>query len=740
MKHTTTNEKGKKNQLVQQIKKKLPFNHILFELYPKNCTGNRMALCPWHDDASPSLSIYDDHGYCRAESKRYDVFNLWQLKHNCDFKTALRELAERAGVELPSGKGGRQLNGEPTSTYNYVNESGTLLCQHCRWETTGADGKPDKTFSWRQPDGNGGWINNLKAVSRRVLYKLPEVLAAETVWIVEGEKDALSLVPLGLCATTPPDGADQRGSKWLGLVKKYKIHEPLKGKNIYILPDNDEPGRQHANAVARSLHGFATSVKILDLATIWPEIPLKGDVSDFISHHGPEEAKRLLLELAETTSEYVDLTPPEEATEESKKSKGYRFMPLALVNRIRSDTPVISFNGTFYRYESGVYRLWAPENVDQTTIGLIPEDALRGYHLKEVRTVLQSVSYVQRETVNQHGILNLRNGLLDLENGKIKPHTSDFLSTVQLPISFNPDAQCPQFLTFLNTKLPDTSLRAIVQEIAGYLLTASSRLQRAFLIIGKRRTGKSTLIKVLTALLGKENVSNVSLDRLGDRFQTAAIDGKLANFSTELNVKTFVQDGILKAIITGDDVMGEEKHKTPYSFRPFCRIMAAMNDLPLSHDVNPAFFRRWIPIPMNEVHEEHEDISALDEKIISTELDGVLLWALAGLHRLRERRRFTESQASREIMESWERLLDPVREFAHRFLVIEPGSKVLLQSVYKAFNEWCKATNRKSQFNDSNLRKRLESVDYTFKKTNIGWTLFDCCLASGTDGLESDAK
>ena len=128
---------------------------------------------------------------------------------------------------------------------------------------------------------------------------------------------------------------------------------------------------------------------------------------------------------------------------------------------------------------------------------------------------------------------------------------------MQLPISFNPDAQCPQFLTFLNTKLPDTSLRAIVQEIAGYLLTSSSRLQRAFLIIGKRRTGKSTLIKVLTALLGKENVSNVSLDRLGDRFQTAAIDGKLANFSTELNVKTFVQDGILKAIITGDDVMGE---------------------------------------------------------------------------------------------------------------------------------------------------------------------------------------
>jgi len=162
-----------------------------------------------------------------------------------------------------------------------------------------------------------------------VLYRLPEVLRAETVCICEGEKDADNVFTVGLCGTTAPQGA----GKWGKLCKDHRIHEPLKGKTVYVLPDNDGPGRNHAHEIAKSLHGFASSVKILDLKSIWPTLSPKGDVSDFIEAHGPDEARRMLLELAARTREYVPDGPTnsDEGEDEGngeKKERPSRFKVL----------------------------------------------------------------------------------------------------------------------------------------------------------------------------------------------------------------------------------------------------------------------------------------------------------------------------------------------------------------------------------------------------------------------------
>jgi len=713
--------------IAAEIKSQIPFKRLFQELFPDNWRNQGNSVCPFHHDNQASFQVSQDHAWCHAgceppggKSKRWDIFSLWQVVKGCDFKTAVRQLGERAGIQASKD---RKPKGEPVATYDYVDETGALLFQSCRYENP-------KTFSQRRPDGKDGWIYDLKGV-RRVLYRLPEIIPADIVWIPEGEKDCDNLFTLGFPATSNPMGA----GKWNVVCENGQPPEALRGKTCYIVPDNDAPGRKHAEDIARSLHGVASSVKVLDLKQVWPGIPDKSDVSDFIAAHHPDEAKRLLLELAASAPEYqpaTETSKPENSTGEKR-----RFLPLPIVEQIRERIAIISFDGRIFRYQAGVYRSWQPEEIDQLTIALVGPD-VRGYHLTEVRTLLQSVCYVPRDSVNQHGVLNLRNGLLDLRTGELEAHTPDFLSTVQLPIRFDPDAKCPLFLGFLAAKIPDSDLRALTQEFTGYLLTASSRLQRALLLVGRGRSGKSTLIKILVALLGKENVSSVPLDRLGDRFQTAAIDGKLANFSSELNVKAFLQDGVLKAIITADDVLGEEKHKPPYSFRPFCRIVAATNELPLSHDVNPAFFRRWIPIPMNQAHEDQDSDPDLAEKIIADELDGVLLWALAGLARLRKQARFTEAEASREIMEKWQRHLDPIREFAHRYLKPDPDEKVYLQTLFQHFGKWCKGTNRKSQFTDSNLKQRLEAIGYTFKKTNKGQTLTEHWLSYMPDDPESD--
>jgi DNA-binding transcriptional ArsR family regulator len=201
----------------------------------------------------------------------------------CDIKAIVRAL----GLELRDlfpPKSERKPKPEPerkiAAVYPYVDESGKLIFEVVRYEP--------KSFAQRRPDGNGGWIWNLEGV-RRVLYKLPDVLRAvesgETIFIVEGEKDADALCGLDLVATTNPHGA----GKW-----RDEYSETLKGAHVVIIPDNDEPGRRHAESVARSLWGKARSIKIVEL----PGDSVK-DASDWIKAGGTKEQLQELVASAQ---------------------------------------------------------------------------------------------------------------------------------------------------------------------------------------------------------------------------------------------------------------------------------------------------------------------------------------------------------------------------------------------------------------------------------------------------------
>ncbi len=173
------------------------------------------------------------------------------------------------------------------AVYDYTDENGGLLFQVCR--------KAGKQFPQRRPNGRGGWIWNTADV-RKVLYRLPELTEAiateRTVLIVEGEKDVESLRKLNVPATCNPGGASGPGqqSKW-----KSEYSEFLRGADIIIVPDNDDPGRAHADAIARMSARIAGRIRILDLAQHWPDCPKGGDISDWLAAgHSREELDRLV--------------------------------------------------------------------------------------------------------------------------------------------------------------------------------------------------------------------------------------------------------------------------------------------------------------------------------------------------------------------------------------------------------------------------------------------------------------
>jgi CHC2 zinc finger len=231
------------------------------------------APCPIHHGKRDSFSVNPQTGawFCHSGCQRGGgAFEFEAAVSGVDFKHAREEVLRIVGrVHSSNGTAKRAKVAE----YSYVDEKGKVLFQCVRYEP--------KDFRQRRPDGRGGWIWNLEGV-RLVLYRLPQVLAAPLVFIVEGEKDVQTLERLGFVATCNAMGAE----KWR---KQYA--DTLRGKNVVVIPDADDPGRKHVATIVRSLEGVARSVKLLPL-------PDAKDVTEWTEHGGTREALTRLVEQA----------------------------------------------------------------------------------------------------------------------------------------------------------------------------------------------------------------------------------------------------------------------------------------------------------------------------------------------------------------------------------------------------------------------------------------------------------
>ena len=236
-------------------------------------TAEVKVRCPFHDDKNPSMSVNMEKGVwkCHAGCGGGGLLEFEVKLSGCDLDAAKANVAELLG-----DKQAFVVSRKPEAVYQYHAANGRLVFEKLRY--------PGKQFTQRKPNGRGGWEHKLGDCSKP-LYRLPEVLVANEIFVCEGEKDADTVrgVNLGnrdaglfVAATTNFDGA----GNWRDEYAPYFL-----GKKVVILPDNDEPGRKHAEQVARSVHRYAAGVKIVAL----PGLPEKGDVSDFMKDHSAAE-------------------------------------------------------------------------------------------------------------------------------------------------------------------------------------------------------------------------------------------------------------------------------------------------------------------------------------------------------------------------------------------------------------------------------------------------------------------
>lgn len=242
---------------------------------------------------SLAISVEKNTYFDHEQSEGGGLLDLIKLKAGIDSNVNAINWLKEHGITPTDTQ--EKVKARVIASYDYRDESGQLLFQVQRFEP--------KKFVQRKPVDNG-WEYKVKGV-RKVPYRLPELLASplsETVYVVEGEKDANRLAALGLVATTNAGGA----GKW---QQAFATH--LKDRVVIVLPDNDEAGRDHAKKVAKSLRGIAAHVRILKL----PNLPEKGDVSDWLDAGGTAEE---LSNLKTTAPEKPDVDAGED--EDEKKS------------------------------------------------------------------------------------------------------------------------------------------------------------------------------------------------------------------------------------------------------------------------------------------------------------------------------------------------------------------------------------------------------------------------------------
>jgi hypothetical protein len=249
------------------------FERIFGDNIKRRGTVEWAVLCPYHGDTRPSSSanIRTGKWYCHRCKDRVDIFTLWarhkKLTLLGDFSQVLSSMADE--FHIPVDERERSM---PAIEYDYFTEDGKRLFTVYR--------TPDKRF-WVSHPKDGEEVNQLPA-GPLIPYNLRDVLKSQTVIVVEGEKDVETLRKVGLVGTTNVGGA----GKWRDYYSEW-----LRDKDVAVIPDNDEAGKEHAQKVVASLYGKARSLRYVEL----PGVGHKGDVSDWVEAGGTKEGLLALI-------------------------------------------------------------------------------------------------------------------------------------------------------------------------------------------------------------------------------------------------------------------------------------------------------------------------------------------------------------------------------------------------------------------------------------------------------------
>ncbi len=407
------------------------------------------------------------------------------------------------------------------------------------------------------------------------------------------------------------------------------------------------------------------------------------------------------IDLATPQKDYAKKKKPNRGDQE-KYFKGKEFLPETLRRDVCDrhefiSTPVdkSGVGSTVYVYQDGCYRPNGFHVIKKTCHEILDIEA-KSARFDNVVDLIRISHSTEYDNLNRQAkkLINLKNGMLDWESGKLLPHDSKYLSTFQINSKWDPSAKSEPLDKFLSEISSDHDIR-FIEELMGYLMIPETSFHKSFAFVGMPGTGKSTLLKLIECWLGKENVSSVPLQVIEEnKYATSGIFGKLANICTELNSSALEDAGMVKAIATGDTIEAEEKYHARFSFRPFCRLVFSANEFPHVVDRKGAFVSRMIFVEFENIFRNtKKEVKNYDEVLASRPetFPAMLNKAVTGLRRLMENGSFTQSEASKRLaIEYTRRCNSALFFFEENCKAGVEGQWLARKEFYQRYHQWAR--------------------------------------------------
>lgn len=290
----------------------------------------------------------------------------------------------------------------------------------------------------------------------------------------------------------------------------------------------------------------------------------------------------------------------------------------------------------------------------------------------------------------------ITNGVLNIHGRTLLPHDPKRFNLTSLPFAYDPAATCPAWLGFLDQVLPgDEQAQDFLAEWFGYVLSGRTNQQKMAALIGKRRSGKGTVARVLGAMAGQEATAGLDLNLAAGTFGIENLIGRSLAISGDVrwqskNIGDAVP--ILLGVIGEDVITVHRKNKVSWTGKLGVRFMLMSNETPTFSDRSGALGGRMVYVKFDQSFYGREDIG-LTEKLLK-ELPGILNWALDGLDRLDRRGRFTEPASGQAEADSVRRLSDPIGAFIEDWCEVGPDESISLDHLYLKYRNWCESEGR----------------------------------------------
>jgi putative DNA primase/helicase len=286
----------------------------------------------------------------------------------------------------------------------------------------------------------------------------------------------------------------------------------------------------------------------------------------------------------------------------------------------------------------------------------------------------------------------MENGLLRLSTRDLRPHTPRFFNEHVLPFPFDPSAAKPARWHRFLTELWEDDQESIdtLGEVMGYILAGGTRQQKIFMLVGPKRTGKGTIMRVLTALLGPENVAAPTLSSLATNFGLSPLVGKpLAAISdARLGTRSDASVAVERLLsISGEDsITIDRKYRDPWTGRLPTRFMLLTNEIPRFTDASGALASRFVLLTLTNSFYGRENPTLTDELL--GEASGIFNWCLEGLDRLVARGHFVQPEAAGSAVRHLEDLASPVSAFVRDRCRVGPGLSADKEELWAAWRDW----------------------------------------------------